>query len=121
MNSNKRKTKKKMEENAPTLSHEQYLEVVSLKNTVINLRSQGYNFMKQKEAYEKELKNLEEVLKNVDFEVEKNDTAFVSKMREYTEKHGFANTIAVADTEPHYITEVPSENLSNPDLNSNDL
>ena len=120
MNSNKRDKQKKMDElenNKPALTHEEYLEVVTLKNNVINFRSQGYNLLKQQNAYEKELKNIASALEKIEVEVEKNDKGFVEKMREYTAKHGLANSevnIAVSDSEPHYITEVSNEQLSNP-------
>lgn len=94
----------------PTISHEEYLELVAMRQAVLELKAQKSDvleFVTVAQQYASQLQGANERLNLLNEALNENTTALQQRMREIVEPHNISGEFTITDTEPHYI--VPNE------------
>ena len=90
----------------PTVSHEEYLELVSMRQSVLELKAQKsevLEFVMVAQQYASQLQAAQERL-NLLNAITENTNALQERMRSVVEPLGVAGEFTIADTEPHFVT-----------------
>jgi hypothetical protein len=98
------------DEDRPTISHDEYLELVSMRQTVLELKAQKSDvleFVNVAQQYVQRMQQAQEQLNALNEAVNENANALQERMKEMIEPLGITGEFTIADTEPHYI--LPSE------------
>ena len=93
-----------------TISHDEYLELVSMRQTVLELKAQKSDvleFVNVAQQYVQRMQQAQEQLNALNEAVNENANALQDRMKEMIEPLGITGEFTIADTEPHYI--LPSE------------
>ena len=94
----------------PQVSHEDYLELVSMRQSVLELKAQKSDvleFVNVAQQYVQRMQQAQEQLNALNEAVNENANALQERMKEMIEPLGITGEFTIADTEPHYI--LPSE------------
>ena len=93
----------------PTISHDEYLELVSMRQSILELKankSEVLEFVMVSQQYAQQLQAAQERLGVLNEALTENTNALQERMRELIEPLGVAGEFSITDTEPHYV--VPS-------------
>ena len=93
----------------PTISHDEYLELVSMRQSILELKankSEVLEFVMVAQQYAQQLQAAQERLGVLNEALTENTNALQERMRELIEPLGVAGEFSITDTEPHYV--VPS-------------
>jgi hypothetical protein len=99
-----------MEQDQPTVSHEEYLELVSMRQSILELKAQKADvleFVTVAQQYASQLQQAQERLNVINEAVNENTNALQERMKEIIEPLGVSGEFSISDTEPHYI--LPAE------------
>lgn len=91
----------------PTVSHEEYLELVSMRQSVLELKAQKsevLEFVMVAQQYASQLQAAQERLNLLNDAITENTNALQERMRSVVEPLGVAGEFTIADTEPHFVT-----------------
>ena len=91
----------------PTVSHEEYLELVSMRQSVLELKAQKsevLEFVMVAQQYASQLQAAQERLNLLNDAITENTNALQERMRSDVEPLGVAGEFTIADTEPHFVT-----------------
>ena len=91
----------------PTVSHEEYLELVSMRQSVLELKAQKsevLEFVMVAQQYATQLQAAQERLNLLNDAINENTSALQDRMRSIVEPLGVAGEFTIADTEPHFVT-----------------
>jgi hypothetical protein len=95
--------------NSPTINHDEYLELVSMRQSILELKankSEVLEFVMVAQQYAQQLQAAQERLGVLNEALTENTNALQERMRELIEPLGVAGEFSITDTEPHYV--VPS-------------
>ena len=95
------------EEN-PAVSHEEYLELVAMRQSVLELKAQKSDileFVNVAQQYAAQLQAAQERLNLLNESLNENTQALQERMKELIEPFGISGEFTIADTEPHYILQ----------------
>ena len=98
------------DENRPTISHDEYLELVSMRQTVLELKAQKADvleFVNVAQQYLQRMQQAQEQLNALNEAVNENANALQERMKEMIEPLGITGEFNIAASEPHYI--IPAE------------
>jgi hypothetical protein len=101
-----------MEQDQPTVSHEEYLELVSMRQSILELKAQKADvleFVTVAQQYASQLQQAQERLNVINEAVNENTNALQERMKEIIEPLGVSGEFSISDTEPHYIVPAESE------------
>lgn len=90
----------------PAVSHEEYLELVSMRQSVLELKAQKSDvleFVNVAQQYASQLQAAQERLNLLNEALNENTTALQDRMKEIIEPYNIQGEFTIADTEPHYI------------------
>ena len=93
----------------PTISHDEYLELVSMRQSILELKankSEVLECVMVAQQYAQQLQAAQERLGVLNEALTENTNALQERMRELIEPLGVAGEFSITDTEPHYV--VPS-------------
>ena len=96
----------------PTITHEEYLELVAMRQSVLELKSQKADvleFVTVAQQYQAQLAAANERLQILNEALNENSNALQERMRELITPLGVTGEFTINDTEPHFI--VVSEQL----------
>ena len=91
---------------APAISHEEYLELVAMRQSVLELKSQKADvleFVTVAQQYQAQLPSANERLQILNEALNENSNALQERMRELITPMGVTGEFTINDTEPHYI------------------
>lgn len=100
-----------LEDERPTVSHEDYLELVQMRQSILEIKAQKSDvleFVTVAQQYAAQLQQAQERLNVLNEAVNENTQALQERMKEIIEPLGVSGEFSITDTEPHYI--VPSDN-----------
>lgn len=102
-------------EDSPVVSHEDYLELVSMRQSVLELKAQksdvleflnqAQQIMAQAQQVAPQLQAAQERVNLLNEALNENTTALQDRMKEIVEPFGVSGEFTIADTEPHYILQ----------------
>ena len=101
-----------MEQDQPSVSHEEYLELVSMRQSILELKAQKADvleFVTVAQQYASQLQQAQERLNVINEAVNENTNALQERMKEIIEPLGISGEFSISDTEPHYILPAESE------------
>jgi hypothetical protein len=101
-----------MEQDQPTVSHEEYLELVSMRQSILELKAQKADvleFVNVAQQYASQLQQAQERLNVINEAVTENTNALQERMKEIIEPLGVSGEFSISDTEPHYILPAETE------------
>jgi uncharacterized protein (DUF849 family) len=101
-----------MEQDQPTVSHEEYLELVSMRQSILELKAQKADvleFVTVAQQYAAQMQQAQERLNVINEAVNENTNALQERMKEIIEPLGISGEFSIADTEPHYILPAETE------------
>ncbi len=90
----------------PTVTHEQYLELVAMRQSVLELKAQKsevLEFVMVAQQYASQLQAAQERLNLLNDAINENTNALQDQMRSVVEPLGIAGEFTITDTEPHYV------------------
>lgn len=90
----------------PAVSHEEYLELVSMRQSVLELKAQKSDvleFVNVAQQYASQLQSAQERLNLLNEALNENTVALQERMKEIIEPYNIQGEFTIADTEPHYI------------------
>ena len=90
----------------PTVSHEQYLELVAMRQSVLELKAQKADvleFVTVAQQYVSQLQAAQERLNMLNEALNENTTALQDRMKEIVEPFNIQGEFTISDTEPHQI------------------
>ena len=90
----------------PTVSHEDYLELVSMRQAVLELKAQKADvleFVNVAQQYAARLQQAQEQLNLLNDGINENTQALQDKMKSVVEPLGVSGEFTITDTEPHYV------------------
>lgn len=93
-------------EDQPTVTHEQYLELVAMRQSVLELKAQKsevLEFVMVAQQYASQLQAAQERLNLLNDAINENTTALQDQMRSVVEPLGISGEFTITDTEPHYV------------------
>lgn len=93
----------------PTITHDEYLELVSMRQQVLELKAQKSDvleFVNVAQQYAAQLQGAQERLQLINDAITENSEALQDRMKELIEPYDISGEFTIVDTEPHYI--VPS-------------
>lgn len=91
----------------PSVSHDEYLELVSMRQSVLELKAQKsevLEFVMVAQQYASQLQTAQERLNLLNDAINENTSALQDRMRSIVEPLGVVGEFTIADTEPHYVT-----------------
>jgi hypothetical protein len=89
----------------PTITHEEYLELVAMRQSVLELKSQKADvleFVTVAQQYQAQLAAANERLQILNEALNENSNALQDRMRELITPMGVTGEFTINDTEPHY-------------------
>ena len=92
--------------NSPTINHDEYLELVSMRQSILELKankSEVLEFVMVAQQYANQLQQAQERLNLINEALNENNTALQDRMKEIVEPLGVSGEFTITDTEPHYI------------------
>ena len=93
-------------EEQPAISHDEYLELVSMRQSILELKAQKSDvleFVNVAQQYAAQLQQAQERLNVLNDALNENTTALQDRMKEIVEPLGVSGEFTIADSEPHYI------------------
>ena len=90
----------------PTVSHEDYLELVSMRQAVLELKAQKSDvleFVNVAQQYAAQLQQAQQQLSAINEALNENTSALQDRMKEIVEPLGVSGEFTITDTEPHFI------------------
>ena len=93
-------------EDQPAISHDEYLELVSMRQSILELKAQKSDvleFVNVAQQYAAQLQQAQERLNVLNDALNENTTALQDRMKEIVEPLGVSGEFTITDTEPHYI------------------
>ena len=93
-------------EEQPAISHDEYLELVSMRQSILELKAQKSDvleFVNVAQQYAAQLQQAQERLSVLNDALNENTTALQDRMKEIVEPLGVSGEFTITDTEPHYI------------------
>jgi hypothetical protein len=100
------------EMDSPQVSHEDYLELVAMRQSILELKAQKADvleFVNVAQQYAAQLQQAQERLSVINEAVNDNSNALQERMKEIIEPLGISGEFSIADTEPHYILPVDED------------
>lgn len=94
----------------PAISHEEYLELVAMRQAVLELKAQKADvleFVTVAQQYAAQLQGANERLNVLNESLNENTSALQQRMREIVGPHNVEGEFTISDSEPHYI--IPNE------------
>jgi hypothetical protein len=92
----------------PVVSHDEYLELVSMRQTVLELKAQKADvleFVNVAQQYASQLQGANERLGLINDAITENSEALQERMKEIVEPYNVSGEFSITDTEPHYIVQ----------------
>ena len=92
--------------NSPTINHDEYLELVSMRQSILELKankSEVLEFVMVAQQYANQLQQAQERLNLINEALNENNTALQDRMKEIVEPLGVSGEFTITDTEPHYV------------------
>lgn len=96
------------EADRPVVSHDEYLELVSMRQTVLELKAQKADvleFVNVAQQYASQLQGANERLGLINDAITENSEALQERMKEIVEPFNVSGEFSITDTEPHYIVQ----------------
>lgn len=93
-------------EEQPAISHDEYLELVSMRQSLLELKAQKADvleFVNVAQQYAAQLQQAQERLNLLNESLNENTVALQERMKELIEPMGVSGEFSINDTEPHYI------------------
>jgi hypothetical protein len=93
-------------EEQPSISHEDYLELVSMRQSILELKAQKSDvleFVTVAQQYASQLQQAQERLSVLNDALSENTTSLQERMKEIVEPLGVSGEFTITDTEPHFI------------------
>jgi hypothetical protein len=93
-------------EEQPAISHDEYLELVSMRQSILELKAQKSDvleFVNVAQQYAAQLQQAQERLSVLNDALNENTTALQDRMKEIVEPLGVSGEFTITDTEPHFI------------------
>jgi hypothetical protein len=93
-------------EEQPAISHDEYLELVSMRQSILELKAQKSDvleFVNVAQQYAAQLQQAQERLNVLNDALNENTTSLQDRMKEIVEPLGVSGEFTITDTEPHYI------------------
>jgi hypothetical protein len=94
------------ESDRPVVSHDEYLELVSMRQTVLELKAQKADvleFVNVAQQYAAQLQGANERLGLINDAITENSEALQERMKEIVEPFNVSGEFSITDSEPHYI------------------
>lgn len=94
------------------VSHEDYLELVSMRQSVLELKAQKADvleFVTVAQQYMSQMQQAQERLNVLNEAINENQNALQERMKELIEPLGVSGEFSISDTEPHYILPAESD------------
>ena len=91
---------------APAISHEEYLELVAMRQSVLELKAQKADvleFVNVAQQYAAQLQGAQERLNLLNEALNENTTALQDRMKEIIAPFNVQGEFTISDTEPHVI------------------
>ena len=93
-------------EEQPSISHDEYLELVSMRQSILELKAQKSDvleFVNVAQQYAAQLQQAQERLNVLNDALNENTVSLQERMKEIVEPLGVSGEFTITDTEPHYI------------------
>jgi two-component sensor histidine kinase len=93
-------------EEQPAISHDEYLELVSMRQSILELKAQKSDvleFVNVAQQYAAQLQQAQERLSVLNDALNENTTSLQDRMKEIVEPLGVSGEFTITDTEPHFI------------------
>jgi hypothetical protein len=93
-------------EEQPAISHDEYLELVSMRQSILELKAQKSDvleFVNVAQQYAAQLQQAQERLNVINEALNENNTSLQDRMKQIVEPLGVSGEFTITDTEPHYI------------------
>ena len=93
-------------EEQPAITHEEYLELVSMRQSLLELKAQKADvleFVNVAQQYAAQLQQAQQQLTALNEALNENSVALQDRMKEIVSPLGIAGEFTITDTEPHYI------------------
>ena len=100
---------------SPTVSHEDYLELVSMRQSILELKAQKSDVLEflnqaqqivaQAQQVAPQLQPAQERVQLLNEALKENSDALQERMKELVEPLGITGEFTIADTEPHHILQ----------------
>ena len=93
-------------EEQPSISHEEYLELVSMRQSILELKAQKSDvleFVNVAQQYAAQLQQAQERLNVLNDALNENTVSLQERMKEIVEPLGVSGEFTITDTEPHFI------------------
>jgi len=93
-------------EEQPAISHEDYLELVSMRQSILELKAQKSDvleFVNVAQQYAAQLQQAQERLSVLNDALNENTASLQERMKEIVEPLGVSGEFTITDTEPHFI------------------
>ena len=94
------------ESDRPAVTHDEYLELVSMRQTVLELKAQKADvleFVNVAQQYASQLQGASERLGLINDAITENSEALQERMKEIVEPFNISGEFSISDTEPHFI------------------
>jgi hypothetical protein len=95
-----------VETESPAISHEEYLELVAMRQSVLELKAQKSDvleFLNVAQQYVSQFQGAQERLNLLNDALNENTTALQDRMKEIIAPYNITGEFTIADTEPHMI------------------
>ncbi len=93
-------------EEQPSITHEEYLELVSMRQSLLELKAQKSDvleFVNVAQQYASQLQQAQQQLNAINEALNENSTALQDRMKEIVTPLGVTGEFTITDSEPHYI------------------
>jgi DNA anti-recombination protein RmuC len=93
-------------EEQPSITHEEYLELVSMRQSLLELKAQKSDvleFVNVAQQYAAQLQQAQQQLNAINEALNENSTALQDRMKEIVTPIGVTGEFTITDSEPHYI------------------
>ena len=93
-------------EEQPSITHEEYLELVSMRQQLLELKAQKSDvleFVNVAQQYASQLQQAQQQLNALKEALNENSTALQDRMKEIVTPLGIQGEFTITDSEPHYI------------------
>jgi DNA anti-recombination protein RmuC len=93
-------------EDQPSITHEEYLELVSMRQQLLELKAQKSDvleFVNVAQQYASQLQQAQQQLNALNEALNENSTALQERMKEIVTPLGITGEFTITDSEPHYI------------------
>ena len=93
-------------EEQPSITHEEYLELVSMRQQLLELKAQKSDvleFVNVAQQYASQLQQAQQQLNALNEALNENSTALQERMKEIVTPLGITGEFTITDSEPHFI------------------